>query len=111
MSDTTGRRNFLRGMAATVAGALVAPVVSAEAAPAEKPEWACDWPPTARAGVLIACEDEPGYYTKGGTPILFESHTALFPDVSRHIVPPDGLLVYEIAVFGDTRFAVVRMPT
>jgi len=77
-----------------------------QAATDERPQWACDWPPTARAGVLIACERAPGYYTRGGTPALFVDGFG-FPR-SRHIEPPDGLLVEEVDRRGNRRFAVVR---
>lgn len=70
--------------------------------------WTCDWPPTARPGVLIACDKEPGYYTHKGTPILFAGPgwEGFYPE--RHFAPLNGLLVYEMSFGSKPCFAVVR---
>ena len=120
------RRTFLRflGLApvAAVAPARPWPDLDPDAPPEAQP-WADEWPPTARRGKLIRCDEAPGYYTtQGGIPALFVIGDDAYADHEigptgfardREIDPPKGTHVIEInpdarneALNG--RYAVVR---
>lgn len=131
MSEQSGRRAFLRSFAALSASGVLAALAPAPLA-AQPPVaiervvpavWADEWPPTAVAGRLVACQEAPGHYTTDGMPALFYGATpgknaageccgvSGFP-VEREIVPPEGMHVREYKVTGPDggrgRYAVVR---